>query len=466
MSKFDEALITSACKELEYLQKAYCKENNQLTLDDLKQRHKEYLFEIIRMLRRCIETQMLGINESGVYTFSLCGQLLTLCLNYYDSLSTIESSDVLKEACKNFQETYNEAIHNIFDNVLAGAYYKLGTDFLNNERRILNSFWIALGEKTAPHLSVKGHHLNIFIPYPQEDLQYVDCYSLILQNLFPAQVRDYYSFYTRGLSSQLFTDTHLLHTTRDRVNIKSRSFDAVMVTYNQLFDDIRPRINAIINYVKKDGAVILVGRSTDFTKVNLRRIALVLQDIHVYFNPFTVISEPHDNGLCIIIGHIKSSETPSEFRKLLDIFTKHQAEETEFTLYGSGQDEYPVFASYDITEAEARILVPDIRNVTQKLLASISPKTVEDSRRPLLPFSSGQLGLVLISGDISGTVQEPDTKCFHVVKGSSMQRTDPKTEITATDDEGRPTRRKNTESVYTTTNVNVILPTGQFIELH
>ena len=63
-------------------------------------------------------------------------------------------------------------------------------------------------------------------------------------------------------------------------------------------------------------------------------------------------------------------------------------------------------------------------------------------------------------------VKEDDTNCCHVVKGSSKQRTDHKQEVMAYDDNGEPSRIKRTESVYSSTNVNIVLPSGKFVELH
>ena len=248
--------------------------------------------------------------------------------------------------------------------------------------------------------------------------------------------------------------------------MRTKSFDAVIVTHDNMFNSLRPRINAAANYLKKDGSLIIIGLSTDFTKLDLRRIAAVIQDIHVYFYTAQSGNMLQDHEICAIVGRSKDQQAPSELNRLIDIFALHPSVEEPITLYGSGQDEHPLFASYDITQAEAIVLTPDMRIATQKVLSNLLPKTLEDTRRPLLPFSSGQLGLILISGEINGTVKEENTNCCHIVKGSSTQREDEKTEVLATNDEGMPSRVRKTKSVYATTNVNIVLPTGQFIELH
>lgn len=463
MSFFTDHLFVSAPKELDYLLKTYCKETAYLTMDDLKQRHKSYLFNIVRVIRRCMETQLLNINNAGAWTYTLCNQMLTLCLEYYKGVDAVTSADDLKEACRKFIDDYKELADTLRDTTEARTYL-LDSDL--HSRAIPNIAWQQLAQKVNPYFTVKGHHVNVLVPYPQEDLAYIRNFSSILRYLFNEPQRQYYSFYRAELDSSLFTSGMYLHTTKERTNMKQHSFDAVVVTHDNMFNDIRPRINAAANYVKKNGAVILTGLTTDFKRLDLQRISAILQDIHVYFQPVTANIILHDYELCLIVGRIKDTQAPSELTKLLTIFTNHEENEDKaFTFYGSGQDEKPPFSSYDITEAEAIALIPDVRNTTKRFLANLLPKTTADTRRPLLPFSSGQLGLILISGDINGTIQEKDTNCRHIVKGSSKQRRDVKTQVLATDDHGQATRIQRTESVYSSTNVNVILPTGSLREL-
>ena len=117
------------------------------------------------------------------------------------------------------------------------------------------------------------------------------------------------------------------------------------------------------------------------------------------------------------------------------------------------------YSSYDITAQDFLELLPAIRQTTDKLVNTLIPKNDDTARRPLLPFSSGQLGLILISGEINGAIREANG-CCHVVKGSSKQRTDTKTEETR-NEEGVLTHIKETQSVYSSTNVTTIIPSGE-----
>jgi len=463
MKALIDGLLISEPKNLDYLLKTYCKENAYLKLSDLKIKHKEYLFNIIRVVRRCLETQLLNINNPGIGIFSLFSRMLTLCLNYYNSIDTLESSDKLQEALQVFKNAYEEIVAEL-TTAIENRSYLISTDLA--PRHITSSSWETLAERAAMNFSMKGHHLNILIPYPKEDIEYLNL-NVILRSLFPESYRRYFSFYTEDLDNRLFSNGgQCLHTTKERTNMRTKSFDVVIATHDNMFDSIRPRISAAAGYMKKDGAMVLIGLTTSFTRLDLRRISATLQDINVYFYTSQTSDILNDEEICIIVGRNKDEQSPSELSKLVDIFTQHRIEDLPFSFYGSNQEETPLFASYDISEAEATVLLPDMQNITKSVLTTLIPKSVEDTRRPLLPFSAGQLGLVLISGDINGVVEEPDTQCHHIVKGSSKQRRDNKSEILETDDNGAPLRIRRTESVYASTNVNIVLPNGHFVELH
>lgn len=86
-------------------------------------------------------------------------------------------------------------------------------------------------------------------------------------------------------------------------------------------------------------------------------------------------------------------------------------------------------------------------------------KSSKQMKSPLLPFNTGQLGLVLTSGFLDGIVDEGNGY-YHVVKGRVIKKTDSERELI---------ERENSESemevVETTSNrveINVMLPDGTY----
>ena len=212
--------------------------------------------------------------------------------------------------------------------------------------------------------------------------------------------------------------------------------------------------------LKKDGSVMIIGLTTDFTKLDLKRIASQLTDIRVYFGTTVTTPIVQDNEICVLLGRVRREEQVLyPYVNLLDIFVNHISSEDVFELYGSDENTVIPYSSYDITTQDFLELLPAIRQTTDKLVNTLIPKNDDTARRPLLPFSSGQLGLILISGEINGAIREANG-CCHVVKGSSKQRTDTKTEETR-NEEGVLTHIKETQSVYSSTNVTTIIPSGE-----
>ena len=104
MSILSDAIFITALKDLDYLAKTYCKETTYLTLEDLKQKHKEYMFTIIRMIRRTLETQLYNINRTGIMAFQHGGRLLSICLEYYRGLSSVKDIETLTKEIDDLTE--------------------------------------------------------------------------------------------------------------------------------------------------------------------------------------------------------------------------------------------------------------------------------------------------------------------------------------------------------------------------
>ena len=459
-----DVMTVSTPKELDYLHKTYCKETSYLTLDDLKLKHKEYIYAIIVSLRRFLQTQMFNINNPGALVFSECVQELQQALQYYHSLPGIKSVAELKEACGQFKQVYADFAARIIDMQRNFRYDAIRDDL--SPKALSSSMWQGFGQAMRSHLLVKGHHVNIIIPYPHSDISYTRYYGNFLGDLLSENVRRFYSYYAENMPESLFLNGKYLQTTRERINTKPHVFDAAIATRDSLFDDIRPKLSAAVNFIKRGGSLLIMGLTTDFTKLDLKRITTALDNIHVYFHTGLPIMIPEDRELCLIIGTVKESEQDlAAYQNLLDVFVDHAQSKTVYELLGSDENTVIPFSSYDITEETYRELLPEIHAANQKIFDTLIPKVQQDIRQPLLPFSSGQLGLVLISGEINGSIREAESSCCHVVKGSSKQRIDQNTENTL-NEEGQIIHVKKTSNIYSSTNVNIILPSGNLRMLH
>lgn len=458
------ALLDSIPKDLDYLVKTYCKETSYIAFPDLKKRHKEYLFNTIRLIRRVLETQLLSINNPGIGVFSLCNQLLQQHMAYYQAIDTYTDVTSLKDACSAFKETTDETTEALQTAINNAGRWSMENDLKPDS--VTRNAWTALADRVNIKMPIHGHHVSVLIPYTETDFKYIDGdypnnkLNVFLEHIFQEPLRHYYGLYTRNLNERLFQSGKCLRTMSDRVNTKSHIFDCAIATRNSLFDAVHPKLSSVLNTLKKDGSVMIIGLTTDFTKLDLKRIASQLTDIRVYFGTTVATPIVQDNEICVLLGRVRREEQVLyPYVNLLDIFVNHISSEDVFELYGSDENTVIPYSSYDITTQDFLELLPAIRQTTDKLVNTLIPKNDDTARRPLLPFSSGQLGLILISGEINGAIREANG-CCHVVKGSSKQRTDTKTEETR-NEEGVLTHIKETQSVYSSTNVTTIIPSGE-----
>ena len=98
-----------------------------------------------------------------------------------------------------------------------------------------------------------------------------------------------------------------------------------------------------------------------------------------------------------------------------------------------------------------------VNSIIQDQVKIVDSYSNQDTRRPLIPFSPGQLGRVLVSGDIDGIIDEGDG-CYHVIKGSVYRNP-----TTTTEEDGTISTEKTTYNVATS--VTVMLANGKKITL-
>lgn len=101
----------------------------------------------------------------------------------------------------------------------------------------------------------------------------------------------------------------------------------------------------------------------------------------------------------------------------------------------------------------------DFINVFDKgVVKTLALKSEEEIQHPLIPFSPGQLGLVLVSGKIDGVVTEPDGSA-HVIKGSTYKTV---TNTSSVEENGD---MVDTVTYSTGTSVALLTASGKYVVL-
>ena len=211
-------------------------------------------------------------------------------------------------------------------------------------------------------------------------------------------------------------------------------------------------------YIRDDGVIVI-------TMPYYRLYRDVCLAISKNFKDVRVVkaseSDFESTGLVHIIG-VKSSlkesrdEVYAELRKLFDyngVQSFDDKEEYEYILPNSTID-IELFRGSSIDLEEVKNILVESNLLNKSIGKQVIGKLSDTVKNPLLPFSIGQLGLVLTSGCLDGIVDEGDGN-KHLIKG----RVSKKILVVETESE------KGVEITETSVNkveINVLLPNGEY----
>lgn len=187
----------------------------------------------------------------------------------------------------------------------------------------------------------------------------------------------------------------------------------------------------------------------------------IIKFISYYLKDITVYKKENSKQYYIVgVATKNRNENLDNAHDLLTKILVPQEGEFYYDIFGD-EEENVLFRSVYLTEDLANEVFnahkAEIQNNYEQTLKLLGENVQEDTRRPLIPFSPGQLGLVLVSGDIDGIINEGDGH-YHIIKGSVYRR--PETVRTI---ENGATLVKTTNAVATS--ITVLLANGQMLSL-
>ena len=252
------------------------------------------------------------------------------------------------------------------------------------------------------------------------------------------------------------------------VSISNDSFDAVIATpkislsayedINKLIPEEDRYLERSFNYLRKDGLLILPIPKCAITRSIATFLAKNLQDISI----MTDKNLPHDT--VIIMGTKKGAWNreldPKVFAFIRNIIISPEILKKQGDIFYSLPDnaiDVRIFRGGTLDKGEMNLLF-SMSNIMKEFWKKQKVKKITDRAiRPLLPFSVGQLGLVLTSGCLDGVIEESD-HCSHVVKGRVIKVIDTEQEI----------KDDQLEVSSTTSNrveISIFLPDGTYRRL-
>ena len=449
----------------------YTVASGYITLDDTKRKVYNDLFIVRRAIRRFIMT--MHIERMNTLSSMVVNQLVSILRSVEDAYREVrdaksvdEISSVLNRVNNAFMKIKDPFSDLIDMHSASQRRYSGYTDF--DKARDVGEFDNTTVGVTQ-HFMTRAPFVNMFIPFDEEDHNYVNFKPFIEQLTMTANIHNY-GFISEQNSEQWNRIYYKgLNTSWNHCDVRYNTFDAVFMTYESAYNLNHGQFKRGYNYLKNNGTMILFALASDFIPNQLERLSVMLHDIHVYFFSHSSairedVNNPFYNDFVIIAGKKgRSDDILREYDQLLYKFFNSASDDTDFEMIGSSED-VAHFRSYELTEEEYLELAPLLPRLEHNTIESLFPKSSQDTRRPLLPFSSGQLGLVLISGDVNGVIRETDTGCCHTVKGFSGRDSQTREEEVL-NDKGIQVGRKRIRVNFPTTNVKIIVPDGNILQV-
>ena len=435
--------------------------NAYLTFEDLKRRARNDLFIISRALQRFMLTMAAdNINVTSLTVYSRVRWLDNKVKEAFRSADQAETISALADTLRTLDEDFQQNKETFIELIKSHSNtqrYSRYTD-ITRPRGQLPCNRIP---ESLMAVNYTGNFINLFVPFDQLDEEYLNSHQMLLtlKQILPIHM---YGFGTAGddWNEQYYK---YLEQEWTRCDTRYGTFDATYMTFNSAFNTKVGQYKRVYNYIKPGGTMIIYGLRSDFIPTYLEKLALTLENIRVYcfaHQPSLADDPSCRHDMVLVVGHKASvSDFVPSYRLLLSKFLFGWKDTEPFRFNGSIEDVTP-FRTYELTENEYLNLRPALTKTEQGITSFLFPKKERDTRRPLLPFSSGQLGLVLISGDVNGVVEEADTLCRHAVKGFSSRTTSSRTEPVL-NTEGLATGHKDITVDYPITNVRIIMPDGK-----
>lgn len=213
-----------------------------------------------------------------------------------------------------------------------------------------------------------------------------------------------------------------------------------------------------VNTHVKNGAPIIIKLcKTEIYYPLIKLIATYLDDINVYKN------EKDLNILIVGTSNKQRNEDVVRSYNLLNKIYNDSEPEFIYDIFNNYDDNEIIFRSLDINEEDVESFIKSNSNILNKSHKNLE-KTIlgtndNTNRQPLIPFNPGQLGLILVSGDIDGIVDEGNGY-YHVIKGSVFRNPTVTNEIEPNNTQVR----KITRNVSTA--ITVMLADGTITKLH
>ena len=223
-----------------------------------------------------------------------------------------------------------------------------------------------------------------------------------------------------------------------------------------LTEDVYYRFTSLRTKVAKGGIIFLLMPKVFFN-------ADIIEMLLTHMKNINVIYGGNMGQLALVMGNKTEAKAKNidNLVEAMGLFSRGEEKESSLELLNQPMAKVRFRSDYPMAVDVEKIIKEKqgfIRRFDSQISRKLELKTEEEVRHPLLPFSPGQLGLVLVSGRIDGIVDEGNG-AYHVIKGSTRPRTNT---VEKYDENYRPVTESTRSAA---TSVAMLTADGKYIEL-
>lgn len=230
----------------------------------------------------------------------------------------------------------------------------------------------------------------------------------------------------------------------------------MMAADADMTEDVKHRFTNLRTKVAKGGLIFLLMPRVFFNADILEMLLTHMKNINVFFGGNMA-------QLALVVGNKTDAKAKNidNLVEAMGLFASGEEKESRLELLNQPMARVRFRSDYPMAVDVEKVIADNAHYICRfdsQISKKLELKTEEEVRHPLLPFSPGQLGLVLVSGKIDGIVDEGDG-AYHVIKGSTR----PRTTTTEKYDENYQPVTEITRSAATS--VAMLTADGNYIEL-
>lgn len=355
--------------------------------------------------------------------------LSTLKDKQYSDFAPFEAIDEIRAMINNYYSEYEEITQIDAKNIMSAI----------NINRDFNIFSARAIKGTSLYF-LKDNSNNKATTYALSELKYRDtCKELCDKNI-------YGELYGSRISNDIFDMMMLVP------NISWETSFTQIGGLAEKREKVAFRLHT--KYLRKNGIFIYVIPFTRLTNDLSLLIAKTLKNVQVIKAHNTILKQ------IIIVGTKNPNriEDKEIYKNLINLKYEDIPNnfQNKYTLPQGGIN-VPEFFRGSVLDVEELSSTLQNDNLLNNFLIKKSKKEEKHDSRPLLPFTMGQIGLVLASGCLDGVVEEYEGQ-YHAIKGMV-------TKVKHNESNNENNEEINIETISNKVQINIVTPDGQFIEL-